>query len=69
MEKEVKYFEVTAILRVDSATGKVIACVRETPEIVEAFESLPNVDVKTYSTFSHLSPAKSDVFITRWDKK
>lgn len=67
--EHIKYFEVTGTIRVDSVTGEVIACIRETPEIVEAFESLPNVEVTLYSTFSHLIPAKSEVFISRWDKK
>lgn len=65
----IKYFEVTATLRVDAVTGEVIACIRETPEIVEAFENLPNVQITKYSTFSHLEATKSVVFISRWDKK
>ena len=65
----IKYFEVTGTIRVDSATGEVIACVRETPEIVEAFENLPNVQITKYSTFSHLESPKSVIFISRWEKK
>lgn len=65
----IKYFEVTGTIRVDSVTGEVIACVRETPEIVEVFENLPNVQISKYSTFSHLEASKSVVFISRWDKK
>ena len=67
--EHIKYFEVTGTIRVDPVKGEVTVCIRDTPEIVEAFESLPNVEVTPYSTFSHLVPAKSEVFISRWDKK